>query len=100
MRRETQIVLFGKTEGKRQLGRPRRIWSDIIVKNLTVGWKGVDWIDRTQDREDCRDPAKTVTKHRVPYNAENLLTSSGTGGFCKGTLFHGVGYNRHFGGRL
>ena len=66
MRREVQIILFGKTEGKRQLGRPRPIWSDNIVMNLTVEWKGVDWIDLSQDRENWRDVAKIVMKIRVP----------------------------------
>ena len=42
MRREVQIILFGKNEGKRQLGKPRRIWSDSIEMNLTVD--GRAWI--------------------------------------------------------
>ena len=69
-----QTILFGKLEGKRQLGRHRRRWSDNIAMNLKVERKGVDWIDVSQDRENWRDLAKMVMKLRVPYNAENLLT--------------------------
>jgi hypothetical protein len=56
MRREVQIILFGKNEGKCQLGKPRRIWSDSIVVNLTVdgrAWIGLNllfWMEsRTTD---------------------------------------------------
>jgi hypothetical protein len=37
------IVLVGKPEGKRPLGRPRLRWVDIIRMDLgEVGW-GLDW---------------------------------------------------------
>lgn len=48
------------------------------------------WIDLTQDRENWRELAITVLKLRVPYNAENLLSSSESSDFCKGTLLLGV----------
>jgi len=99
-RREVQIILFGKREGKGQLGRPRRIWSDNIVMNLTVEWKGVDWIDLSQDRENWWDFAKMLMQLQVPYSAANLLTSSGTSDFWKGTLLLGVSYARHCGGHI
>jgi hypothetical protein len=42
---------MGKPEGKRPLGRPRRIWEDIIKVYLQeVGRGGMDWIDLVQDR--------------------------------------------------
>jgi hypothetical protein len=38
-------VLVGKSEGKRQLGRPRNKWEDGIRIDLRViDWGGVDWI--------------------------------------------------------
>jgi hypothetical protein len=39
--------LLGKPEGKRPLGRPRRIWVDL----REIGRDDMDWIGRAQDRE-------------------------------------------------
>jgi len=40
------MVLVGKPEGKRPLGRPWRIWEDNIKMDLQeVGSGGMDWID-------------------------------------------------------
>jgi hypothetical protein len=41
------IILVGKPEGKRPLGRPRHMWVDL----REVGWDGMDWIDLVQDRD-------------------------------------------------
>jgi len=42
--------LVGRDDGKRPVGRPRRVWEDVIKMDLQkVGWGGVDWIDLTQD---------------------------------------------------
>jgi hypothetical protein len=39
-------------EGKRPLGRPRRIWEDNIKLDLQeVECGALDWIDLAQDRE-------------------------------------------------
>jgi hypothetical protein len=44
--------LFGKPEGKRQLGSPRRRWEDNIKMDLQdVGFASIDWLDLAQDRE-------------------------------------------------
>jgi hypothetical protein len=49
-RRNAYRILVGKSEGKRQLGRPRRRWLDNIKMDLReVGWDGGDWIDLAQD---------------------------------------------------
>jgi hypothetical protein len=46
------MILVGKPEGKRPLGRPRRRWVDNIKKDLReIEWDGVDWIDMAQDRD-------------------------------------------------
>jgi hypothetical protein len=38
-------------EGKRPLGRPRRMWVDNIKMDFReIGWDGVNWIDLVQDR--------------------------------------------------
>jgi hypothetical protein len=43
-------VLFGKLEGKRPFGRPRRRWEDNIKMDLQeVGCRGTEWIDLAQD---------------------------------------------------
>jgi hypothetical protein len=37
------MILVGKPEGKRPLGRPRRRWVDNIKMDLIeIGWDGVD----------------------------------------------------------
>jgi hypothetical protein len=42
----------GKLEGKRPLGRPRRIWEDNIRMDLReIGWEGVVWEHLAQDRD-------------------------------------------------
>jgi hypothetical protein len=54
-------VLVGKPEGKRPLGRPRRMWVNNIKMDIEeIGWYGVDWIDMAQDREQWRVIVSTV----------------------------------------
>ena len=46
------MVLVGKPERKRPLGRPRLRWVDNIRMDLQeVGCGHVDWIGLTQDRD-------------------------------------------------
>jgi 3-oxoacyl-ACP reductase-like protein len=46
------IVLVGKSEGKRPLGRPRHRWEDNVWMDLQeVGCEGMDWIGLGQDRD-------------------------------------------------
>jgi hypothetical protein len=50
--RKVYMVLVGKPEGKRPLGRPRRRWEDGIRIDLRdIGLGGVDWIRLAQDRD-------------------------------------------------
>jgi hypothetical protein len=47
--RNSYRILVGKSEGKRPLGRPRRMWVYNIKMYLReVGWDGMDWIDVAQ----------------------------------------------------
>jgi len=47
-------VLVGKPEGKRPLGRPRRMWEDNIKMDLQeVGGGRGDWMELAQDRDRC-----------------------------------------------
>jgi hypothetical protein len=49
--RNVYIILVGRPEGKRPLGRSKRRWDDNIRMDLTeVGWEGVDWIHLAQVR--------------------------------------------------
>jgi hypothetical protein len=48
--RKVYKVLVGKPEGRRPLGRPRRMWEDGIRMDLReIGWGvwiGFDWLRR------------------------------------------------------
>ena len=42
---------WGKHEGRRPLGRPRRRWEIIIKMNFEKSDGGMYWIDLAQDRD-------------------------------------------------
>jgi hypothetical protein len=59
------MILLGRSEGRRPLGRPRRRWEDNIKIGLqVVGLGGMDWIDKAQDRD--RALVNAVINLRVP----------------------------------
>ena len=65
--RGVYMILVGKPEGKKQLGRPRRIWEDNIKMDLQeVGCGDKDWIELAQNRDRWRAPVNVVMKIRVP----------------------------------
>jgi len=43
--RGVNMVLVGKPEGKRPLGRPRRRWEDNIKMDLLEVGRGGDWTE-------------------------------------------------------
>jgi hypothetical protein len=50
-KRNANRLLVGKPEGKRPLGRQRRMWVGNIKMNLTEigwGWRGLDWYGEGQ----------------------------------------------------
>jgi hypothetical protein len=60
-------ILFGRREGRRPLGRPRRRWKDNIKMDLReIGFGDVDWINWSQDRDRRRALVNTVMNLRVP----------------------------------
>jgi hypothetical protein len=60
-------VLVGKLDGKRPLGRPRRIWDDNIKMDYQeVGGGRGDWKEKAQDRDRWRAITGTVRNFRVP----------------------------------
>jgi hypothetical protein len=65
--RNAYMILVGKPEGKRSLGRPKRRWVDNIKIDLReIGWDGMDWIYLAQDRDQWRALVNTVMNLRVP----------------------------------
>jgi hypothetical protein len=65
-KRNACMILMGKPEEKRPLGRPRLKWVDNIKIYLRViGWDGVEWIDVAQDRDQWRALVNTVMNPRV-----------------------------------
>ena len=66
-KRGVHMVLVGKPEGKRPLGRPRRRWVDNIRMDLQEVRCGyVDWIGLAQDRDRWRTLESAVMNLRVP----------------------------------
>jgi hypothetical protein len=60
-------VLAGKPEGKRPLGRRRRMWKDNIKLDLReIGIDGANWIRLAQDMVQWRAFVNTVMNLRVP----------------------------------
>ena len=58
---------WGKPEGRRPLGRPRRRWVDNIRMDLqVVGCGYMDWIGLAQDRDRWRTLVSAVMNFRVP----------------------------------
>jgi hypothetical protein len=53
-RRGTWRVSVGKPERKKQFGRPRHRWEDIIETHLKAVEWGVDFIDLAQGRDTLR----------------------------------------------
>jgi hypothetical protein len=85
VKRNAYMLLVGKPEGKRPLGRPRRSWVDNIkIEFREIGWGGMDWIDLAQDSDQWRDLVNTVMNLRV------FLSSYTTGGFSRKAQLHGV----------
>jgi hypothetical protein len=66
-RRGAYRALVGKPEGRRPLGRPRRIWEDNIKMDLReVGWGDMDWISLAQERDSWGALVNAVMNLRVP----------------------------------
>jgi hypothetical protein len=60
-------VLVGKSEEKRQPGRPRRRWEDNIKIDIQEVECGImDWIELAQDNNGWRALANAIMSFRVP----------------------------------
>jgi hypothetical protein len=66
-KRNVYRLLVGKSEGKRLLGRPRRMWIDNIKMDLLeIGLSVVDWIGLAQNRYRWRALVNSAMNLRVP----------------------------------
>ena len=94
--RGVYMVLLGKPEGRRPMGRPRRRWVDNIRMDLQeVGCGYMDWIWLVQDMDSWRTLVSAVMNLRVPWNAGNFLTSCKPVSFSRRTLHHEVSKSQH-----
>jgi hypothetical protein len=65
--RGVYMILVGKPEGKRPLGRPRCRWEDNITLDLReIGIDGANWIQLAHDRIQWRACVNTAMNLRVP----------------------------------
>ncbi|KAJ4444348.1 hypothetical protein ANN_06140 [Periplaneta americana] len=61
------IVLVGRPDGKRPLGRPRRRWEDNIKMDLReVVYDDREWINLAQDRDQWRAYVRVAMNLQVP----------------------------------
>jgi hypothetical protein len=66
-KRNAYMILVGKPEGKRSLGRPRRGCVDNIKMDLReIGRDGMDWIYLAKDMDQWRALVNTVINLLVP----------------------------------
>jgi hypothetical protein len=66
-KRNAYLLLVGKPEGRRPLGRSRRKWLDNIWMDLVeVEWGDVNWTGLAQDRDRWRALVSSVLNLRVP----------------------------------
>jgi hypothetical protein len=65
--RGVHVVLVGKPEGRRPLGRPIYGWGDNIEMDLQeVGGGCGDWMELAEDRDRWRALVSTLRNLRVP----------------------------------
>jgi hypothetical protein len=66
-KRNAYMLLVGKPEEKRPLGRRRHRWLDNIMMGLVkVEWGDVDWIGLAQDRDRWIALVNSVLNLRIP----------------------------------
>jgi hypothetical protein len=79
--RNSYKVLVGKSEGKKQLGRPRCRWEDTIIELKEIRCEGVDWIHLDQDRDQWWALVNTVMCEPEGSLPNELLDSTDSGEF-------------------
>jgi hypothetical protein len=67
-KRNAYMILVGKPEGRKPLGRQRRRWVDNIKIDVSViGWDGVDWVCLAQDRDQWRAPQLAASQEGLSF---------------------------------
>jgi hypothetical protein len=75
-KRGVYLVLVGKPEGKRPLGRPMSRWKENIKMDLQeVICGGMEWIELVQYSDRRRELVNAVMNFWVPQNAGFLSTT-------------------------
>ena len=64
--RDTYVVLLGKPEGRKTLGRLRHQWEDNTKLDFHEIGGRVDWIDLAQCRDKWWCLVNTIINRRVP----------------------------------
>jgi hypothetical protein len=83
-KRNPYMILVGKTEGRKPLGRPRYGWVDNNKIDLRkIEWNDMDWNHLAQDRDQWRPLVNMVMNLLVPYNAGTFLSICTTGSFSR-----------------
>ena len=66
-RRGACRMLVDRPDGKRLFRRPGHRWEENIKMDIQeMGWAGMDWIDRVQDRDRWQVLLNVVANHWVP----------------------------------
>jgi hypothetical protein len=90
-RRNAFMMLMGKPERKRLLGRPRCMWEDNIKMFLgKIGWDGVDWIDLAQNRDKWSALVNAVINFQFSKTVGKFLSGCASGGFSRRPRLHGI----------
>jgi hypothetical protein len=69
------MYTVGNPQGKKPIGRPRRMWEvNIKMVLIRIGLGNMDWIHMAQDTDQWRVTLNIVTNIRVPQTTGKLFS--------------------------